>query len=182
MSFSKKYSSDLSQNLVGNPGSAFDRRYPTLEDVAGIYGEKAPEVWVETQITGLDAVSGLEKGASPEAIEDFSRIFARRYRYMRVSEILEFVALFKLGTYGKFYSFFDVMFVGNAFVQYLRDRSARIEQIIREKSNRRVDDAFGAIPDGYTSLSWYNELKDRADRGDMHAKEYIESSIKAKGW
>lgn len=82
-----------------------------------------------------------------------------------------FFARYKAGKYDASYASFDAKRIGNAFFhEFLKERSWELEKINKEKAQKEIELRRFTPPDGYSSLSWYNELKRRASEGDEKAK------------
>lgn len=174
-SFSKAYSVSLSPILLEDLRKAYSDKSPTLSDVNSMYGNGTAELWVETQITGLDFTSQTKEGGDTDAIEEFSMLFARHYSWVKITEFLLFIARYKLGIYGKFYGCFDVVSIGDGFKKFLKDRNREFDKIQNEISAHiAVSQKHVEVPPGYTSISWYEELQRRAIFGDEESRQIID--------
>lgn len=81
-----------------------------------------------------------------------------------------FFARYKAGRYDNSYSTFDTRRIGNAFFrEFLPARQIELDRIIKQEKNQRIETQRFTPPQGYTSLSWYQELRQRADNGDTEA-------------
>lgn len=89
---------------------------------------------------GIDFVSSTKEDADMNALIEFSNLFCRQYHGIKLTEFLLFVARFKLGQYGKFYGYFDMLTIGDAFKKFMRERSYEMELIERKRSNQRIDE------------------------------------------
>lgn len=110
-----------------------------------MYKPGASALWVKTQLTGIDFVSSTKKDADVDALEEFSNLFSRQYRSVKLTEFLSFVARFKLGQYGKFYGYFDMLTIGEAFKKFMRERDYEIDSIERRKNNQKRDAPIAAV-------------------------------------
>lgn len=172
--FSNAYSSSLSLILLDDLRKAYSDKSPTFTDINSIYGVDTASLWVETQITGLDFTSNTKESGDANAIEEFSTLFVRHYRWVKITEFLLFIARYKLGIYGKFYGYFDVISIGDAFKKFLKDRILELGKLQNEISgNKVISQKYAEIPLGYTSISWYEELQRRAIFGDDESRKII---------
>lgn len=110
-------------------------------------------------------------------IIELSKLIVRGYPHIRLTEFALFVARFKLGLYGKFYGAFDPITVGEAFKKFLQQRGHEFEKAERSRNQSKIEESRAivrdSIPEGYTSLSWYEELKRRAKDGNLEAIEQL---------
>lgn len=173
--FSDAYSSSLSPILLEDLKKAYSDKSPTFADINAMYGAGTASLWLETQITGLDFTSQTKESGDVKAIEEFSRLFVRHYSWVKITEFLLFIARYKLGIYGKFYGYFDVISIGDAFKKFIKDRNFEFGKVQSEASTAvAMSQKQVEIPPGYTSISWYEELQRRAVFGDEESKQIID--------
>lgn len=135
---SNAFSSDLAPILLSDLNKAYSEKSPCFSDIDKAYGESTASLWVETQITGLDFVTQNKESSDIKAVEEFSRLFVRQYQNIKLTEFLLFIARFKLGIYGKFYSYFDVVTIGDAFRKFLKDRNLEINKLLQRQGFERT--------------------------------------------
>ena len=81
-----------------------------------------------------------------------------------------FFARYKAGKYDNSYSSFDAKRIGNAFFsEFTKERNRELDKIHREKAQKEIEKRRFTPPEGYTSWTWYKELKRRASEGDKEA-------------
>jgi hypothetical protein len=137
---------------------------------SSIYGEKMAERWVYMQIMALyGASSSTDKGIA-DGIQLFAASFSSQVASFKLSELMLFFARYKAGKYDNSYYSFDTRRIGNAFFkEFLPERQRELDRITKEEEQKRIESRRFTPPEGYTSLSWYQELKKRASLGDQEA-------------
>lgn len=81
-----------------------------------------------------------------------------------------FFARYKAGKYDNSYASFDAKRIGNAFFsEFIKERNRELDRITREQVQSEIEERRFTPPEGYTSFSWYQELKRRASEGDTEA-------------
>ncbi len=143
---SAAFSSSLSAILVSDIEKAYSEKSPVIGDIDRIYGNGSSSVWVKTQVLGLDFVSSTKESADINAMDEFAQLFSRQYSHIKLTEFLLFIARFKLGRYGKFYGYFDMLTIGEAFRKYLKERSDELDILIRRQNNRAIDERKPYVP------------------------------------
>lgn len=146
---STAFSSSLQPLLLSELDKAYSDKSPTIGDLDRMYESSASALWVKTQLTGIDFVSSTKEDADMKVLAEFSNLFSRQYRGIKLTEFLLFVARFKLGHYGKFYGYFDMLTIGEAFKKFLRERDYEIDSIERRKNNQKRDEPIVAFERGH---------------------------------
>ena len=81
-----------------------------------------------------------------------------------------FFARYKAGKYDNSYASFDAKRIGNAFfTEFVKERNRELDRITREQTQKQIEERRFTPPQGYSSFSWYQELKRRAQQGDEEA-------------
>lgn len=140
------FSSSLQPVLLSNIEKAYSEKSPSIGDLDRMYGNGSSSLWVKTQVTGIDFVSSTKESADTNALNEFAQLFSRQYGHIKLTEFLLFIARFKLGRYGKFYGYFDMLTIGEAFRKFLRERSYEIDILINRQSNRVIDERKPYVP------------------------------------
>lgn len=140
------FSSSLSAILLSDIEKAYSDKSPAIGDIDRIYGNGSSFVWIKTQILGIDFVSSTKESADNDAVNEFAQLFSRQYSHIKLTEFLLFIARFKLGRYGKFYGYFDMLTIGEAFRKYLKERSDELDILIRRQNNRAIDEREPYVP------------------------------------
>ena len=69
----------------------------------------------------------------------------------------------------------DAKRIGNAFFkEVLKERAHEIDRVERTRIQQQIEERRFTPPEGYTSFSWYQELKRRAAQGDTEAVAQLE--------
>lgn len=155
---------------MSNPDKAYSAECPTLREYAGAFGLPHAAMWVRIQVTQLyGASSNRDKGVS-DGIKLFADCFASEVAAYKLSELMLFFARYKAGRYDNSFASFDARRIGNAFFkEFLKERVYEIDKLERARKQQEIEDRKFVPPEGYTSLSWYQELKSRAESGDTEA-------------
>lgn len=159
---------------AGHPDRAYMAECPTLMQYDALYGEGASAYWVETQVTALFGASPTRETGLADGIRTFSAAFAAEVRTFKLSELMLFFARYKAGRYDNSYSAFDSRRIGNAFFhEFVKERNIELDRITKERQSEEIEARRFIPPKGYTSHSWYMELKRRAEAGDEEAKRLL---------
>lgn len=147
---------------------------PTIGTLDSLYGDGTAAYWLEVQVTGLfGASSNTEKGVV-DGIRTFCQSFSAETKGYTLAEMMLFFSRYKSGRYDNSYASFSARRIGNAFFkEFLPQRNLELEEIERTKSRIAREQRAFTPPEGYTSLSWYNELKRRAEAGDEEARKQL---------
>lgn len=172
--FAKVFNPDIQSVLLCNLEKAYLSDAPSIGVMTETYGIDACLFWIKTQILSIDFYAGQKKDADESALNELVRLIARKYKALKVTEFPLFVARFKLGEYGRFYGSFDPMFVGESIRKFEKERQLEIEKLSKESEQRRIEERRFIPPDGYTSLSWVRELRQRAEQGDEEAIKLLQ--------
>ena len=153
-----------------NPDKAYMASCPTLAAYDRLFGEGCAEDWICTQTTVLFAASSSREKGLADGIRLFAAAFAGEVRQYKISELMLFFARYKAGKYDNSYASFDAKRIGNAFFkEFLKERVYEIDRCERAKIQQQIEDRRFTPPEGYTSYTWYQELKRRAQAGDQEA-------------
>lgn len=153
-----------------HPEEAYLVEVPTIGAIEKEMGIDVAVLWIEAHVTYLyGASSNKEKGVA-DGISFFSKAFAADVRRFKLTELMLFFARYKSGRYCNSFSTFDTQKIGNAFFEeFIPERNWELDRIARAKAQQDIEKRRFVPPPGYTSLSWYKELKKRAASGDAEA-------------
>ncbi len=158
-----------------NPERAYKAQCPTLQQYDSLYGEGSSDLWIETMVTGLFGASSSREKGNANGIHVFCQSFAAQVKGFKLSELLLFFGRYKAGRYDNSYASFDARRIGNAFFrEFVPERNLEIDRINRIAEQKRIEKRRFTPPEGYSSLSWYQELKKRAEEGDEEAQRLLE--------
>jgi hypothetical protein len=147
---------------------------PTLVAYEQIYGEGVSADWIRIQVLTLFGASNCKDAGVADGIKLFSQSFAQEVKTYKLSELMLFFARYKAGKYDNSYASFDARRIGNAFFnEFRKERNNELDKINRERMQKEIEDRRFTPPEGYSSYSWYLELKKRAINGDAEAKSLL---------
>lgn len=161
----------MQSRLLNHTEVAYFSPAPTLGLVVSAYGWDAAVLWLKVQILSIDRYNGTTKDCDLDSISEAATLFARKYSSLKLTEFMLFFARFKLGFYGRFYGAFDPIALGEAFRRFLGHRAKEIGEMERRRC--RPEDRWFVPPEGYSSLTWYREVKARAAQGDEEAMRML---------
>lgn len=142
---------------------------PTLAAVSQAYGQEYAVLWLTAQITALYAASPNKDKGMVDGIPIFCQTFLAEAKFYKLTELMLFFARYKSGRYDASFSTFDTRRIGVAFREFLKERNYELDRYEREAAVERSAKNRFIPPEGYSSLSWYQELKRRAAAGDAEA-------------
>lgn len=159
---------------MDNIEKAYKAECPTIYDYSEKFGIEYAVMWVRLQIMALYGSSpNKEKGVS-DGIKLFCHSFTAQVKGFKLSELMLFFARYKAGRYDNSYASFDARRIGNAFFkEFIPERNNELDRISREEERMRIERSRFTPPQGHSSLSWYRELKQRAESGDEEARKML---------
>lgn len=159
---------------LSHPDKAYMADCPTLVDYEQIYGEGVSADWIYLQVLALYGSSGNKEKGIADGILLFAQSFAQEVKTYKLSELMLFFARYKAGKYDNSYASFDARRIGNAFFnEFRKERNNELDKINRERMQKEIEERRFTPPQGYSSYSWYQELKRRADEGDEEAIQLL---------
>ena len=146
-----------------NAERAYLAECPSMVNYEQMYGEGAGSDWIYLQVLALFGSSSNKDKSAVDGIGLFASTFAAEVKIYKLSELMLFFARYKAGKYDNSYYSFDAKRIGNAFFkEFLPQRNNEIG-IINDKQRQeqylKNMERPADIPEGYTSLSWYEECK-----------------------
>lgn len=159
-----------------NPERAYAADSPTVSDIANAFGDGYAAMWVRGQLLFLYGMSPSRDKAAADGIKPFAECFTALVKPYKLSELMLFFARYRAGMYDNSFAQFDTRRIGNAFFrEFVPERNTELDRINRKAVLARIERRRFTPPEGYTSLSWYEELKRRAatrkPRGCSHSHE-----------
>lgn len=113
--------------------------YPTLEELNATYSSKTAQAWLVPQLVDLSEYCGVKEKFTTNQLSQCSDIIASDYSYLKVSEIMLFLARFKRCCYGRFYGSVDPLVVIEALKEFCRERNVIFwERIQEEEKNKSL--------------------------------------------
>lgn len=164
--------------ILSKPDKAYTTDCPTLKQYDEVYEHGAAQEWVKLQLVMLYGMSTCKDKAIADSINLFSQTFANSVRAFKISELLLFFARYKAGRYDNSFLSFDPKRIGNAFFfEFIKERNFEIDCIVRKEAQEQIERRRFTPPEGYTSWSWYQELRKRASNGDKEAIELLNTRL-----
>jgi hypothetical protein len=175
----QRFSPGNMEYILANPGLAITTdKSPTVIEVKKTFGDEFFKGWLLQQLYALFLTSKERDMSLIKTIETFATYFASELNRFKLSEIMLYLARYKAGKYDASYTSFDEKRIGYCFFhQFQEERNNELEKEYRRKSmeeSLKRASLPDSVPRGYTSLSWYNELKKRERNGDEEAKRLLE--------
>jgi len=160
--------------VMNNVEKAYRTECPTIFDYSEKFGIEYAAMWIRSQIMALyGSSSNREKGVA-DGIKLFCDSFTAQVKGFKLSELMLFFARYKAGRYDNSFASFDARRIGNAFFkEFIPERNMELDSFNRKMEQDKIEQRRFTPPQGYTSLSWYNELKKRAESGDEAATKLI---------
>lgn len=160
--------------VLSCPEKAYLADCPTLISYENTYGENLSADWVRLQVLTLYGASNCKDIGVVDGIKLFSQTFAQEVKTFKLSELMLFFARYKAGKYDNSYASFDAKRIGNAFFkEFVKERNIELDRITKEQTQKEIERRRFTPPEGYSSLSWYKELRRRASEGDIEALELL---------
>lgn len=165
--------------VIGNVEKAYTSETPCLIHIEQMHGSDSMVHWLKGQILALFGSSTSDDKGIADGISLFAQTFAVEVKGFKLTELMLFFARYKAGRYDNSYTKFDARRIGNAFFkEFIQERNNELNAINRKKIQREIEERRFTPPEGYSSLSWYQELKKRAENGDEEAIKILNGEIK----
>lgn len=120
---------------------AFGDHCPRLSDFRRLYGVSAA-VWLIPQLNIINELCGARGKMSEEQFARTAYEIAARYHYLKLSELMRFVARFCDGDYGRFYGVIDPQLILTALAAFMRERAAYIAEAERTRERRGLEASY----------------------------------------
>lgn len=161
--------------VMGNVEKAYTSETPCLIHIERMHGADSMVHWIKGQILALFGSSTSDDKGISEGISLFAQSFAMQVKGFKLTELMLFFARYKSGKYDNSFTKFDARRIGNAFFkEFIPERNMELDRINSKRIQHEIEKRRFTPPEGYTSLSWYEELKKRAENCDEEAKRMIE--------
>lgn len=159
----ERFSPSVQGKCYAWPERCVSGNAPTLGAVGRDYGEQVALDWLTIELNDYQNFVGVkEEGkASLDVVRELSRMVFRRYRYLKLSELLLFFQRLKYGDYGEMYGYVDAVRVLRALRSFMTDRNAIVERLEQEERERKQErESRDAI-----SYEEHLRMKEREKRG-----------------
>ncbi len=164
--------------MLKNYERAYITDSPTIGQVANELGSDFVIHWIRQQLMALYGASSNKDQGIADGINFFANSFAMQVRGYKFTELMLFFARYKAGRYDNSYYSFDARRIGSAFFhEFIPQRNHELERITNKVNLEEIEKRRFTPPAGYSSLSWYNELKKRAAEGDAEAMKILHNKL-----
>lgn len=124
--------------LPNSSKSANQNPAPTLALVSRTFRAETAIAWLIAQLHSLAEYAGVKDKFSQEQLQEQAALILSEYYFLRLSELMDFFRLFKLGKFGKFYGNADPLVVTEALSKFLAYRARIIDQLLERQRNERA--------------------------------------------
>lgn len=112
--------------------------YPTLRELNGTYTPRTAQAWLVPQLVDLSEYCGVKEKFTTNQLSQCSDIIASDYSYLKVSEIMLFLARFKRCCYGRFYGSVDPLVIIEALKEFCRERNIAYYEQCRDEEKKNL--------------------------------------------
>ena len=110
---------------------------PTLCTVEKAYGRQTVESWTELQLRDLSEYAGSRNKLTSRQTDEMSKLIQLHYSHLKVTEMMYFFHLFKMGCFGKFYGTIDTLSIMEALRKFMGTRNTILGRIYERQEERR---------------------------------------------
>lgn len=157
--FLQTFSPDLQLFAARQPERAYFGTAPTLETVAGGYGEEVAIVWICVEVENLNNFAGVKEKMPVGRQKELARVILAEYPRLKTSELLLFFHRIKSGRYGRFYGMVDALFITNALVQFMDERQTETARFKADRQRRQRLAAASSTGRHITYTEYLEQLK-----------------------
>ena len=115
----------------------FTGKAPTLTAVEKAYGRQTVESWTELQLRDLSEFAGSRDKLTSRQIEEMSKLIQLHYGFLKVTEMMYFFHLYKMGFFGKFYGSIDTLSIMEALRKFMAERNKILGRIYEQQEQQR---------------------------------------------
>lgn len=155
---------------MNNTEKAYTADCQTMYDIFDKFGEDYAELWIMGQVLALYGSSSNKDKGVAGGLKIFAQSFASQVKSYKLSELMLFFARYKAGKYDNSFASFDARRIGNAFFkEFIPERNYELDAINRKSVQDDIENRRFISPEGYSSLTWIQELRKRASEGNKDA-------------
>lgn len=110
---------------------------PTLGEIERVYGNGASRKWLVEQLYDMTEFCGCKDKFTKNQYYTLSGMIYNTFFYLKVTEIMLFLYLFKMGKYGHFYGYTDPMMIFQSLDRFNKNER---REIINIKENREREE------------------------------------------
>ena len=154
-SFLTTFTPDYQMQICNDSKHCILGEFPTLAEVKAAYGQNAPVAWMIPQLYSLSEYCGCRDKLQGKPLEECAFVISSEFYYLKVSEIMLFIHMFKSGKYGRFYGSVDPLVITTSLREFLNERLYIIRNYEQEQREKERENAKkGAI-----TLEEYRRMK-----------------------
>lgn len=163
--FLRTFNPSMQYQYCKNLERCYMGKAPTLRELEREYGETLPETWLEIQVQNLSEFAGVKEKLGVERIAETARQIMFTFPFLKVTELMHFMVLFKGGKYGIFYGAVDPMTIMDALRRYVA--TTRREQIDACEAARKRREADEARKNAISWEQWQKIKEEGEDVGKI---------------
>ena len=137
--FLDKFSSEHNISFTGDRYKCTTGDYPTLYEITNSLGEDVSVEWLARQFIDLSEYSNVQHKLTTGQVYQMSRIINKYYGYLKITEIMLFIADFEAGKITKFFGNVDPLEITNALKEFVESRNHIIDMNEEEKRNTEYE-------------------------------------------
>lgn len=161
--------------VTANPEKAYYADCPVMYDIIERFGEEYACFWVQAQISAMFAMSANKDKGTVNGIKMFADSFAMQVKTYKLTELMLFFSRYRAGKYDDSFATFDSRRIGRAFFsEFRKERQYELDKYHRAREQEEIEKRRFTPPEGYTSWTWYQEIKKRAESGDIEAQAALQ--------
>lgn len=139
-SFLVAFNPDRQYAITNDVDDCYFGEYPTLAKVNSEYCETAATQWLNIQLYNLSEYCGTKDKMTPQQTLECSKVIISMFYYLKVSEVMLFLFLFKSGKYGKFYGAIDPLTIISSLREFLKERTFEIIRHENESMAKAIEE------------------------------------------
>lgn len=132
--FFEAFSADKQNEIVVNEKDCIFGAYPTLTQINQIYGKEAAQEWEALQLVKLMEFLNYENNLNANQIIELSYHIYMRFQWLKVSEFMLFLWLYKEEEFGEHYGRIEPAVIFSALRDFVGEdgyRSKKIREIMQ---------------------------------------------------
>lgn len=132
-----EYNPDSAVRWVAKPIQAFMVKSPSLARLNAI-SENADVRWMSAEFISLALWLNID--VSDAHVVMGATMFAKKYYYLKLSELQLFFAKLKMGEYGRLYGRLDFTLIGEAMKKFMGERNTAYDYIDRKREEKKREE------------------------------------------
>ena len=112
---------------------------PTLATVSRVFAHGTAVSWIVIQLSSLAEFAGVKDKFTERQLNEQASLILSQFYFLRLSELMDFFRLFRLGKYGKFYGVADPMVITEALGKFLKYRADVIDELLAQQAREEAE-------------------------------------------